>query len=350
MKKISYLIYFLITIILFCQCQTTEYREPVNTFHQGDRVIKGSVNFLADTTQFTSFLIENSLSTRDLDDIAVDDKSALLLFSSGHLVRLNNNGSPKMLIDAQGRGPGEFLFPNVIKVRNGKIFILDFEQSKIAKFDLLGNHLSDIRLRLGLANDFEILPDSSIVILNDVPQRYEGNLFIVFNQNGKKIDAFGNNKILQPILNKTDHIPFFSMNLFQSKNIILTSGLTGKSFLFSLRKKEKLSEFSIQQGPEWEKMQEDEKIMQKTSNLGKSFTEKVRDINYLQNGTIIKSWGGPFKGKKTVGMMFNKRGHFAGRIFGNTWLQHPPNSLAVENDSTIWVYSQGDELLSRVTF
>ena len=347
-KRVYRLLSYIGLMIIFFQCSETENAyQPSYESKEGDKKIYKEINFFEEDSYLYNSLIENNTSLKYLSDFEVnkDNNSLLLLFRRGTVIELFDDKT-MLLINSSGSGPGEMQFATKIKIRNSKIYILDRNLNKILKFDLNGKFIKDIVINSGLSRSFEISEDENIMIVNSIPFGLNP-LVHVFDETGKQTDEIGTNKIIQPILEMTEHIPAFLINKNKiNDDLVLTSILTGKSFIINLINEKVKAKFSIDNGPEWEAMVRFEKETKINANVN-GFFRKIENVDFFSNGDILVSWGGPYKKTRTISVIFDSNGHFKNRIFGNKTLHFRPTLLSIQNDSTFWIYSRNNSFLGK---
>jgi len=94
-----------------------------------------------------------------------------------------------------GSGPGELDEPSGLALHSdGRLFVADTWNRRIAVFDLQGNHLSDFRVRGWYNNTFNRpylgLDESRDILYVSDP---DGSRILVYNPSGECIGSFGQN-------------------------------------------------------------------------------------------------------------------------------------------------------------
>lgn len=304
-------------------------------------------NIIDGDSRFIDFLVKNKININELSDILYNSNndSLLLLFRNGFIVEYHDNENYDVIIQSSGSGPGEMRFAETFKIKDSKLYVLDFNLNKIIIFDLEGNHEKDIIIPKGVGRSFEIIDGDKILIINY--SKFENGLFFVIDNEGNINERLGVNNVIHPIQNIVEGIPTFKINKNPHKDeIILSSEGTGESFIFDLNDNRITGEFSIQFGPEWERIVEAEKQAHQEGLNG--YFNKIQDVDFLPNSDIFVSWGGPFDGRNTVGMIFDSNGFFKKRILGNEIVKNMPDFLSIKNDSTFFIYSWADDYLGEV--
>lgn len=345
----SYIRFSVIGIFfLFVGCEKYEQLDiPVTNMPHDDVpaiYISSQENLLNEESDLTKFLLENRLNTRNISDIVYDDfsKNLYVLFRHGCLISVSQNRKFEVVVNTTGRGPGEMVDAETLKISDEGIHIFDINLNKILTFSRSGKNLRDVVLTVGVGRSFGILDDGSIVTVNYSP--FESHLFFEYDSSGTLTNKLGDGRFVQSILKKVNRIPSLNIDVDNSrKNIILSSEGTGEAFIYNVERDTLVSSFSIQNGPEWDAVIEAEK---KADDIG--YFSKIEDIDIFPNGDIYVSWGGIYNEKRTVGMIFSNNGSFKYRIFSDGVMRNMPASVSVVDDTSMYVYSWADNYLGKI--
>ncbi len=275
---------------LFCTCDKYEQLNiPVTNMPHNDVpeiYISSQENLLKEESDLTKFLLNNRLNTRNISDIEYDESSEklYLLFRYGSLISISQDHRYNVVVNATGRGPGEMINAESLKISDEGIHILDMNLNKILTFRRSGLHVRDIILNVGVGRSFGILKDEKIVAVNYSPA--ESHLFFEYDTNGNLTNKLGDGEFVQSILKKVNRIPSLMIDVDKSKkNIVLSSEGTAEVFIYNVEKDSVFSSFSTQNGPEWDAVIEAEK---EADDLG--YFSKIEDIDIFPNGDIYISW------------------------------------------------------------
>src|SRR5699024_8164030 len=171
---------------------------------------------------------------------------------------------------------------------------------------------------------------------NFFPSVHRGALFIILNQEGKKIGQFGNNTIIQDALEASGRIRKSSLTLSKNGYLAFSLTISGNCYIYDIHQQRLLHQFSIQGGPEYVKH---EKLEEERAG----YPHRISDVAVTSTGHVIVGFGGRFKDDISIAMMFDEEGRFMGRIFRNKQLKYPPDEMVLINDTTLWMFSTPTE-------
>ncbi len=349
MKKLLLINLTLLTLFFSCdQNPQYEKKQPGNKAMAGDMILADSENLLDDETKLSRYIEETESVFSRLDKIEFDknSKTVFLLSTQGEIIKIDQHGNPLLKIKTHGKGPGEMTLPMEIKVRNNKLYVLDNGSNKVLIFDLFGKWEKDVVFHDLLALTFEV-DSSGLIIIPKIFFQKESSepLFIFFNEQGQVVREISKNSYIDEDVVATPMRPILSMT--PNSNLLLTFKIQGRFYLFNLNG-ELLQTFSIQGGPEWTQSEEQEKELAKDPILGgHSWPHRVVDISFNSCGNIFASWGGKFRGRNSIIMIYDREGHFIGRLFGNDQFPYPPTCFTLENDSIAWLHSSEKYMFAR---
>jgi len=285
-------------------------------------------------------MIRNGLSVEHADAMTVNpDTQNIFIVDNQHtILKISPSGKPLLHIKKIGKGPGELLWAKQIKVRNGKLYVYDAKQNKISIFTLKGEFIRDLIPNDGTIHAFDVTSEGYIIIPNLYRTTASNDLFKIINMDGQTINEFGNNKIIQDDLKKTDMLGIVKLSLSPSGKLLLTFSVPGTFYLYDLDAEKLVSKFNIRSGPEWE-----ERYKKKREQRKGVYSHMVSDVAFAKEHILV-STGGFFKDKISIGMIFNMDGEFSGRIFGGDNLKNPPNNLYAFNDYTILISGFNEQL------
>jgi len=335
-------------IFILASCTETVYdNRPHNDILKSDLKIVSEKNLIGENSILIDLLIDKNINLNELSDLyySKHNESLFLLFRNGSVVEIKNDQEFEVLIRATGSGPGEMRHAESFKVTEKNIYILDYNLNKILIYDIYGNHEKDVIIAKGVGRSFEVLESGNILILNY--SRIDNVLFYVFDESGTVIDNFGKNDFVHQIVDNVDGIPTLKVNKSNnSKDFIISSEATGEAIIFDMSNNTTREEFSIQFGPEWERIYEIEKEAHQNGIYG--YFNKINGIDFFSNNDMLVSWGGPISDKITIAMIFDSNGVFKNRIFGTHNIKNMADLISIKNDSTFYMYSWGDDFLGSV--
>jgi len=164
------------------------------------KVVKGEIEPKPLELEFVKDMVaenEEDVYFKYVPKIEIDQEKNLYAFdpNSHHFVyKINKTGHLTLKIGRKGQGPGDLNRPNLMKVKDDKIFILD--STGVSVFTLDGI----FRGRFKLFNDvvsFDV-HDGKIFVI----ERGSDKLFTVYNDEGKKLNTFGEKYKANPSLFK----------------------------------------------------------------------------------------------------------------------------------------------------
>lgn len=94
-------------------------------------------------------------------------------------------------IGKEGRGPGELTNPRSVALHDGRVFVLDNDNERIAVFSSTGQHLTSHRIDVYLSSGMLIDNDGHIVVSSVLGP----SLFTVYDSNGAKLYDGGSREI-----------------------------------------------------------------------------------------------------------------------------------------------------------
>jgi len=340
MAKIKHIVQLFIMshLFIFISCDKSNYR-PGNKFLYSDMVISSSKHFLKEETDFSVYIEETISVFSKIEALTVADSENLFLLSTfGEIIKINNKGKPLLKIESYGQGPGEMMMPLDIKVRNNKLYIMDIGNNKIVIYNLSGSWLNDVVIHDVNLKTFEVNSNENIIVpVLSFLKNSKIPLFIIYNDKGEVVDKISKNNFIKEDIIQTP--PRLLLFLTPNSYLLLVFEIQGVFYLFNFEG-ELVSKFDIHGGPEWKQSVEFEKRLEKNSKYGKSWPHRVENVSFDSNGNIYATWGGNFKGQKSIIMIYDSEGCFVGRLYGNEDFPYAPTCFELENDSTAWIYSR----------
>ena len=94
-------------------------------------------------------------------------------------------------IGQEGRGPGELTNPRSVALHDGKVYVLDNDNDRIAVFSSTGQHLSSFRIDVYLSSGMVINDDGHIVVSSVLGP----SLFTVYDTDGSKLYEGGSREV-----------------------------------------------------------------------------------------------------------------------------------------------------------
>lgn len=341
MKKITTITFILLAQFFACDWEFREDKKrPGNKPLAGDRVLADCEFYLNEESALSGYLEETESDLSFLRKIAIEKASQtiFLLSNFGEIYKIDRDGKPLLKIESQGQGPGEMALPFDMKIRHNQLYVHDQGNNKILIFDLNGNWIKDVVIHDLLVQSFEVDPELRLIIPKiDLAKNTELPLFVFYNEAGQVVQEISKNRDLEEDFSTIPIRPI--LTLLPNSNLLLTFKIQGRCYLFA-PDGSLLQRFSIQGGPEWSQSVEFEKEMEKNSKYGKSYPWRVENVDFDSQGNIYASWGGKFKDKPSIVMIYDQTGNFLGRLFGNANFPYPPTCFALESDSVIWLHSQ----------
>jgi len=347
MKKIIIIIFCLLNIFFCNDNLKMKKKYPGYDALVGDMILADAKHFLSNESKLSRYIEETESVFSRLDKIEFDknSKSVFLLSTFGEIIKIDQHGNPLLKIEVHGQGPGEMTLPMDIKIRNNKLYVLDNGNNKVLIFDLFGKWEKDVVFHDLLALTFEVDSLGLIIIPKIILQKDSSEpLFICFNEQGQVVREISKNSYIDEDVVSIPTRPILSMT--PNSNLLLTLKVQGRFYLFNL-KGELLQIFSIQSGPEWSQSIEREEDMAKHSKYGKGWPHRVVNVAFNSCGNIFATWGGKFKGRNSIVMIYDHEGNFIGRLFGNDKFPYPPTCFTLENDSIAWLFGSHAYLLAR---
>ncbi|MBN1466388.1 hypothetical protein JXA02_11535, partial [candidate division KSB1 bacterium] len=268
-----------------------------------------------------------------------------ILNDYGEILIISQAGTPSRFFASYGQGPAEMTSPSILQVRNRKLYVLDRGTNKIVLYDLDGEWIKDIVIRDVLALSFDVDEGGNIYIPRLVPH-FLGNedipLLHVYSPDGILLTALAQNAIVQKDLLNIPTTPLICLT--KECNIVLGLNIQGIFYLLS-SSGELTQRFDIRGGAEWRESRQFQRVLDKQFGHGNSWRNRVENLALDSRGEIYATFGGKFKRERTLAMIFNERGEFVGRLFGNDELPFAPTCFQLANDSTVWIYSHEKEYL-----
>ena len=347
MNKYAY--WALICCLSFSNCEKTSDRKskPIDSVSCGDKKIT-YVKFV-----FGGDLGKSNEATyspiADIRAIAVqrNDDYAIILDNNHAISKINSNGDLIFQYKLFGQGPAELRDPTDIKIRNNNIFVLDQGNNKIAVFSLNGKWEMDINIHDTALITFDV-DEKKNIFSPKISGGYSNDcLFVQFDSLGNKINEFGSyqditEQLTQPIFPALFYTP--------NKTILLVVRADGYIYQFN-QSGALLNKFDIRNGPEWEKWLEvDANFKKRFGKGGGAQLLKIDALDFDSNSNIYIQARHDCEKKETVAFIFDKSGCFSGRIFGSDLFRYKHSLIGIQNDSTIWIYSQPSSVLAQCRF
>ncbi|MBN1561421.1 6-bladed beta-propeller [candidate division KSB1 bacterium] len=319
---------------------------PANRYLAGDMILVERENLLAAQSSLSLFCDENWCDFTSVRDIAVSESQTIFILNDyGEILIMNEAGTPQRFFESYGQGPGEMISPTVIKVRDQTLYVLDSGSNKFVLFDLDGTWMKDIVIHDILVTAFAVDDEGLIYIPRLVP-RFLGNgemaLLHVYNEEGDLLKALAQNSVVQNDLLNIPTTPLIC--LAKDADIVLGLNIQGVFYLFT-REGEFRQRFHIRRGAEWRESVRFQRALDKQFGHGNSWRNRVENMSVDSRGTIYATFGGEFKKQRTLALIYDDRGQFIGRLFGNAGLPFAPTCFQLATDSTAWIYSREQEFL-----
>lgn len=134
---------------------------------------------------------KNDVFLKRMTDIEwLDDSLYLLDAENGQVVEINMlKGDKVQTISRKGQGPGELMYPDRIRVRNKKIFVLDGGNRALKIFDLSGSFIGQFRASAFnnpyFYKTFDVNQKDEIYFPD--PDKSKGMLVGIYNLSGEKL-------------------------------------------------------------------------------------------------------------------------------------------------------------------
>ncbi len=164
----------LFTALVFCSLFAEE---------QDIVVLKGS--------SIAEIVEKNDVFLKRMTDIEwLDDSLYLLDAENGQVVEINMlKGDKVQTISRKGQGPGELMYPDRIRVRNKKIFVLDGGNRALKIFDLSGSFIGQFRASAFnnpyFYKTFDVNQKDEIYFPD--PDKSKGMLVGIYDLSGEKV-------------------------------------------------------------------------------------------------------------------------------------------------------------------
>lgn len=158
-----------------------------------------------DSPHITDTLDENEVYLREIRGFD-SDKNGFLYFLDRHYKTLMKVDMKtltlKSNISRSGQGPFEFIMPEALRVKNGKIYLLDMGFPGMRIFDLDGKHLKEIRFSNNLRNyQFYVFVDVDNIEVSSKEEFYIPNFDPKTNTAITVLDKKGKmNRNILPVL------------------------------------------------------------------------------------------------------------------------------------------------------
>jgi len=337
---------FALVLILSChQDRPNHSMRPNDRFMKDDMEIVSCRDILLLNDTIKSI---DPLSFQSLREIAIqaNSKYLFLLSKNGEVFKVDKFGKLIYKISNYGQGPGEMSLPIMLKHRNGKLYVLDRGNRKIVIFSDSGKWIEDITLGGNSAESFEVNSDDEIIVPQIIP--IEGSqepLFQVLDHKGSIIRKYSNNRYINEDF--VAAYPRPALFITPDDCIFLVLRIHGTFYKFS-KTGELIFKSDICGGQEWDESIDAEIAFQKSLNVS-SHQLRLNDLFFGENGNIYASWGGKFKSKQTLAIIYNSRGMFIGRVFQNNLFANIPTLYTLSGDSSFWIYNDDENRLAECT-
>jgi len=153
----------------------------------------------------------DSIFSNTLWDIAQDTHKNFYICDAANrcILKLDSTLNLTKVIGRAGQGPGEFLYPKNIIIKNGLIYVNDSDNNRIEILDMEGNYQKSFRpfSPLGQTN-FAV--NSKGLIYTNTPGR--DSLITVYNQNGEELYSFGKKYNFPGLLEYNNNIAFLAID------------------------------------------------------------------------------------------------------------------------------------------
>lgn len=322
-------------------------RKPGTTFMKSDMNIILAKNFLENDSEISKYLDLSGGDITSLEKIVIDRDSCnlYLLNNYGEILKVDCQGNPRITISKHGQGPGEMLQPIDVRVYQNRIYILDAGLNKICIYNTCGDFISEILFYEQLVKTFT-LNNTGKIIFPTILQtpKPEDPLFSIYDENGILIKKISKQKYIDDdLLSAPVHPLIFST---PDSCLILALRIQGNFYKFDMLGN-LVFKASIKSGPEYEQHTKENKIWDNEIGSGKMWHWILNDMTFTTDGKIFVFYGGTFKKKRSMAMIFNSEGYFIGRLFQSSVYPYPPMCFTLESDSIAWIYSQSEYKLSR---
>ena len=142
-------------VISFCfqACHYSQNNNPDSTlnpedFTTVDMEIDDDINSILnmfDSPKYTVLKESDSIMFAEISKLVVKDNRIYVLdtWEAGTAVSFDNNGNPIARYGHLGQGPGEYVKPYDLWIKDSIVYILDTNQKKIIRYDLDGSFISE---------------------------------------------------------------------------------------------------------------------------------------------------------------------------------------------------------------
>lgn len=150
-------------------------------------------------TQKISVILELELKPRVDDEnylfnqikkIDVDSKENIYILDSGNqsVKKFDKNGRYLSVIGRKGQGPGEFIFPYILRIsKKDQIYIFDWGMRRLNIYDSEGNFIRSILFSDSLLVDFDVDSNDNFICLESVMEKGKGKLILRKYTSEKKL-------------------------------------------------------------------------------------------------------------------------------------------------------------------
>ncbi|RPH94003.1 MAG: hypothetical protein EHM72_15900 [Calditrichaeota bacterium] len=323
---------------------------PGNHWSAQDVVIKSTTNYLQMVDTY-NYRHPDLAEYTNMRSFVVDDSGHFFILDRySQVAKFNGQGEQIAAFQHNGQGPGEIQDAHLMKLRHQQIYIMDIGNNKLLVLDLSCQWLYDIVLNDLQILSFEVDEQGDILVPHLIPKTFinpeNAALFFRYDKSGKLIGKIADNRDISEDLEDMPYQPLLLIT--PERNILLGFKVLGVFYLFD-NQGSLLQKFSICDGAEYKQSMKRLEYERRLHKGGVWF-HLVENIDVDSKGNIYATFGGKFKGKRTLAMIYQPSGQFSARFFGNHEIPFAPTCFQLENDSTAWIFSREKELFARCVF
>lgn len=125
---------------------------------------------------------------RLIKDFVVDEEQSLYVIDyPNRLFKIDKTGSLKWEITKTGQGPGEYLRPNDLYYKDGKLYVCDQDGYKVMTFSKEGNFIGEFKIKSGIPTNIAV--DSHGIVFVRYFYIVNDSLLHKYDRNGNFLDS-----------------------------------------------------------------------------------------------------------------------------------------------------------------
>lgn len=138
----SYPVFLLLTLLICLSTTncTSDVKSPSQDLSEVERISIDSLELIVSPTT------NQEISSPEFMDILPDGRLAVVDPDQFQVLIINSDGNIENSFGRRGKGPGEFVAPRVLAVRDTVINAIDMDMQRVIQFDLNGNFIKNYSL------------------------------------------------------------------------------------------------------------------------------------------------------------------------------------------------------------